>query len=139
MLKPRENWTKAGTQEELAEAMEKVVRTLPGQNYEFSQPIELRMNELVSGVRSDLAVKVYGDELDSLLSYANRIAQELRTVRGAQDIKVEQIAGMPMVTIEIDRAKVARYGLNVKDVQDVVEIALGGVSAGTGDAGRSAV
>jgi len=130
MLKPREQWRRAKTQEELVEAMSEVVRQIPGQNYEFSQPIELRMNELVSGVRSDLAVKVYGDELDTLLQYANRIAAELRGVAGADDVKIEQIAGMPMVSIEIDRAQVARYGLNVKDVQDVVEIALGGVSAG---------
>ncbi len=130
MLKPREQWRRAQTQAELVAAMSEVVRKIPGQNYEFSQPIELRMNELVSGVRSDLAVKVYGDELEPLLQYANRVAAQLRAVPGADDIKVEQIAGMPMVTIEIDRAKVARYGLNVKDVQDVVEIALGGVSAG---------
>ena len=130
VLKPREQWKKAGTQVELAEAMEEVVRKLPGQNYEFSQPIELRMNELVSGVRSDLAVKVYGDEMDVMLRYANRIAEELGRVPGAQDIKVEQVSGMPMVTIEVDREAVARYGLNVKDVQEVIEIAMGGVGSG---------
>jgi cobalt-zinc-cadmium resistance protein CzcA len=130
LLKPREQWKKARTQEELAEAMEKVVRDLPGQNYEFSQPIELRMNELIAGVRSDLAVKIYGDDLGVLLQYAGRVADELRQVPGAQDLKIEQLAGMPMVTIDIDRTAVARYGLNVKDVQDVVEIALGGVEAG---------
>ena len=130
LLKPRAQWKKAKTQEELAEAMEQVVRNLPGQNYEFSQPIELRMNELVAGVRSDLAIKVYGDDLDVLARYAGRISEELRTVPGAADIKVEQVAGMPMVTTDIDRSAVARYGLNVKDVQDVVETALGGVSAG---------
>ncbi len=129
-LKPREQWKKARTQEELAGAMEKVVRELPGQNYEFSQPIELRMNELVAGVRGDLAVKVYGDDMDTLREYAGRIARELGEVPGAADLKVEQIAGMPMITIEIDRAAVARYGLNVRDVQEVVEIALGGMTAG---------
>ncbi len=130
MLKPREQWKKARTQLELTEAMEEVVRKIPGQNYEFSQPVELRMNELVSGVRSDLAVKVYGDEMEEMLKYANLVAEELRNVPGAQDIKVEQVAGMPMVTIEIDREAVARYGLNVKDVQEVVEIAMGGATAG---------
>jgi len=130
MLTPRKQWKKAKTQEELAEAMEAIVQQLPGQNYEFSQPIELRMNELVSGIRSDLAVMVYGDEMDVMSRYANQIARELQNVPGAQDIKVEQGTGMPMLTIEIDRAAVARYGLNVKDVQDVVEIAMGGVSAG---------
>ncbi|GMU83750.1 MAG: hypothetical protein AMXMBFR47_36200 [Planctomycetota bacterium] len=130
MLKPREHWKKARTQEELAEAMEKIVRDLPGQNYEFSQPIELRMNELIAGVRSDLAVKIYGDDLGVLLEYATRVAEELGQVPGAQDLKIEQLAGMPMITIDIDRGAVARYGLNVQDVQDVVEIALGGREAG---------
>ena len=130
LLKPRHQWKKAKTQEELAEAMEAVVHHLPGQNYEFSQPIELRMNELIAGVRSDLAVKVYGDDLDTLMQYAAQIAEELRQVPGAADIKIEQLAGMPMITIDIDRAAVARYGLNVQDVQEVVEIALGGVAAG---------
>lgn len=130
MLKPRAQWKKARTQEELAEAMEKVVKDLPGQNYEFSQPIELRMNELIAGVRSDLAVKIYGDDLAVLLEYAGRVAEELGQVPGAEDLKIEQLAGMPMITIDIDRAAVARYGLNVQDVQEVVEIALGGMEAG---------
>ncbi len=130
VLKPREQWKKARTQIELAEAMEAVVRKLPGQNYEFSQPIELRMNELVSGVRSDVAVKVYGDDMETMRRYALLAAEELLDVPGAQDIKIEQVAGMPMVTIRIDRQAVARYGLNVEDVQQVVEIALGGAVAG---------
>ena len=130
LLKPREQWKRAQTQEALAEAMQRVVQDLPGQNYEFSQPIELRMNELIAGVRSDLAVKIYGDDLDELLRYANRVAEELRAVPGAEDLKIEQLAGMPMITIDIDRAAVARHGLNVKDVQEVVEIALGGMEAG---------
>ena len=130
MLKPREQWKKAEAQLELTEAMEAVVRKIPGQNYEFSQPVELRMNELVSGVRSDLAVKIYGDEMEVMQKYAAIVAEELRKVPGAEDIKVEQVAGMPMVTIEINRQAVARYGLNVKDVQEVIEIALGGANAG---------
>ena len=88
------------------------------------------MNELIAGVRSDLAVKIYGDDLEVLLRYANRVAEELKGVSGAQDLKIEQLAGMPMITIDIDRGAVARYGLNVKDVQEVVEVALGGVEAG---------
>ncbi len=130
MLKPRGQWKKDRTQLELTEAMEEVVRRIPGQNYEFSQPVELRMNELVSGVRSDLAVKVYGDEMEVMQQYALLVADELNKVPGAQDIKIEQVAGMPMVTIQIDRQAVARYGLNVQDVQEVIEIALGGATAG---------
>ncbi len=129
-LKPREQWRRARTQQELVAAMEQAVRQLPGQNYEFSQPIELRMNELVSGVRSDVAVKIYGDDLETMLRYAGDVAATLADIPGAADIRTEQVAGMPMLTIDVDRSAAARYGLNVRDVQDVVEIALAGASAG---------
>ncbi|MHB9138421.1 MAG: efflux RND transporter permease subunit [Victivallaceae bacterium] len=129
-LKPKSGWKKAKSQDELVAAMQKVVATVPGQNYEFSQPIELRMNELISGVRSDLAVKIYGEELETMTEIATRAAEILEKIKGAQDIKVEQAAGLPFLTIEVDRMAIARYGLNVKDVQDVVEIALGGAKAG---------
>lgn len=130
MLKPRAQWTKASTQTELAEKMESVLQAFPGQNYEFSQPIELRFNELISGVRSDVAVKVFGDELDAMLKGATQIAAVLKATPGAADIKVEQVTGLPVLTIDIDRSSIARYGLNVADVQAVVETAVGGVSAG---------
>src|SRR5690606_11566373 len=97
---------------------------------EFSQPIELRFNELISGVRSDLAVKVFGDDLEILNGAANRIARVLATVEGAADIKVDQTSCLPVLTIDIDRAAIARYGLNVSDVQEVIEIAVGGRSVG---------
>lgn len=129
-LKPKSGWKKAKSQEELVAAMQKVAAGVPGQNYEFSQPIELRMNELISGVRSDLAVKVYGEDLDKMTEIATRAAGILEKIKGVQDIKVEQAAGMPFLTIEVDRMAIARYGLNVKDVQDVIEIALGGAKAG---------
>jgi cobalt-zinc-cadmium resistance protein CzcA len=129
-LKPKSGWKKAKSQEELVAAMQKVTAGIPGQNYEFSQPIELRMNELISGVRSDLAVKIYGEELDKITEIATRAAKILEKIKGAQDIKVEQAAGMPFLTIEVDRMAIARYGLNVKDVQDVIEIAIGGAKAG---------
>jgi cobalt-zinc-cadmium resistance protein CzcA len=130
MLKPRSQWSKASTQNELAEKMAKVLEAYPGQSYEFSQPIELRFNELISGVRSDVAVKVFGDELDVMLKGATQIAGILKATPGAADIKVEQVTGLPVLTIDIDRANIARYGLNVADVQAVVETAVGGVSAG---------
>ncbi len=130
MLKPQKNWTKARTQEELAEAMEEALARLPGQNYEFSQPIELRFNELISGVRSDLAVKVFGDDLEVMTKHANRIAGILGGVRGASDIKVEQTSGLPVLTIDIDRRAIARFGLNVSDVQEVIETAIGGSTVG---------
>jgi len=129
-LKPLEQWRKAKNQAELVAAMERVVRDIPGQNYEFSQPIELRMNELVSGVRADVAVKVFGEDAELLRQLAERAAEAVSTVRGSADVKVEQAAGLPVVTIKIDRTKIARHGLNVSDVQDVVGTALGGAPVG---------
>ncbi|MCC6552486.1 MAG: CusA/CzcA family heavy metal efflux RND transporter [Polyangiaceae bacterium] len=130
MLRPRSSWKKASTQEELAEAIAEVLEGLPGQSYELSQPIELRFNELISGVRSDVAVKVFGDDLEDMLRQANRIGAVLRSTPGAADVKVEQVTGLPVLTIDIDRRAIARHGLNVADVQAVVEAAIGGMSAG---------
>ena len=130
MLHPREQWTKAETQEELAEAIEKVIANLPGQNFEFSQPIELRFNELIAGVRAELAVKVFGDDLQQLADAGNKVAAVLNTIPGAADVKVEQVSGLPVLTVDIDRAAIARFGQNVSDVQGIIEIAMGGKSAG---------
>jgi cobalt-zinc-cadmium resistance protein CzcA len=130
MLTPRSQWTKAKTQEELAEAMEEALQKLPGQNFEISQPIELRMNELIAGVRADLAVKVFGDDLETMTSAANRIASILRSIPGSADVKVEQTAGLPVLTVQIDRDAIARYGLDIADVQEVVETAFGGSVVG---------
>jgi heavy metal efflux system protein len=130
MLKPRSQWKKASTQAELAESMERVLQGFPGQSYELSQPIELRFNELISGVRSDVAVKIFGDDMAVMLPAAEKAAKLLSATPGAADIKVEQVTGLPVLTIDIDRKAIARYGLNVADVQAVVETAVGGVSAG---------
>ena len=130
MLKPRKQWKKARTQPELAAKMGEALEKLPGQNFEMSQPIELRFNELISGVRSDVAVKIFGDDLESMTGSANRVAAILRGVRGAEDIKVEQTSGLPVLTVDVDRAAIARYGLSVGDVQDVIETAIGGSVVG---------
>lgn len=130
MLRPHEQWKKATTQEELAEAIEKVIANLPGQNFEFSQPIELRFNELIAGVRAELAVKVFGDDLQQLANAGNKVAAVLNTIPGAADVKVEQVSGLPVLTVDIDRAAIARFGQNVSDVQGIIEIAMGGKSAG---------
>src|SRR6185436_14841562 len=98
--------------------------------YEFTQPIQMRFNELIAGVRSDVAIKVFGDDLDTMLATANRIARVVRNVPGATDVKVEQVTGLPTVAVDIDRRAAARYGLDLADVQDVVRTALGGVPAG---------
>jgi cobalt-zinc-cadmium resistance protein CzcA len=132
MLKPLDKWPEPRrTREELIDAIRDETATIPGNNYEFSQPIQLRFNELISGVRSDVAVKIFGDDEDVLNSTANRIAEVLQRVPGATEVKVEQTTGLPMLTVNIDRGKATRYGLNMSDVQDVVATAIGGREAGT--------
>lgn len=119
-----------GHKGKLLKLIELTVKTLPGNNYEFTQPIQMRFNELIAGVRSDVAVKVFGDEFDDMEPGAQRIAGILRGVRGSADVKVEQTKGLPVMNIEIDRVAISRYGLNIVDVQDVVAIAIGGREAG---------
>ncbi|MBN3470555.1 CusA/CzcA family heavy metal efflux RND transporter [Pseudomonas savastanoi pv. phaseolicola] len=132
MLKPQSEWPDPDkSREALIADMQKAAASVPGSNYELSQPIQLRFNELVSGVRSDVAVKVFGDDMNVLNQTAAKIAATLQKVSGASEVKVEQTTGLPVLTINIDRDKAARYGLNVADVQDAIAIALGGRQAGT--------
>jgi cobalt-zinc-cadmium resistance protein CzcA len=131
ILKPRDQWPhphepKSALVQRLEEALEEV----PGHNYEFTQPIQMRFNELISGVRSDVAVKVYGDDFDAMQTTAAAIAGVLQDIYGAADVKVEQTTGLPILSVLIDRAAIARYGLNVADVQDVVAIGMGGREVG---------
>jgi cobalt-zinc-cadmium resistance protein CzcA len=131
ILKPRAQWPDRGrSKADLVRAMEERLLDLPGNVYEFTQPIQMRFNELIAGVRADVAVKVFGDDLAELTATAERVAGVLRGIRGAADVKVEQSAGLPVLTVDIDRAAAARYGLNVTDVQQVVRTALGGSQAG---------
>ncbi|HEU4365272.1 MAG TPA: efflux RND transporter permease subunit, partial [Candidatus Krumholzibacteria bacterium] len=131
IMKPREEWPDPRKpKDQLLDEIEAVVGAVPGNNYEFTQPIEMRFNELIAGVRSDLAVKLFGDDLDVLLEHAARVEEILRDVPGASDVRTEQVTGLPLLTVEIDRGAIARYGLNITDVQDVIEIAIGGKSAG---------
>ncbi|RDK07055.1 CusA/CzcA family heavy metal efflux RND transporter [Cupriavidus lacunae] len=132
MLKPVSQWPEPRrTRDELIAAIRDEVGKLPGNNYEFSQPIQLRFNELISGVRSDVAVKVFGDDNPVLEQTANRIAAVLQGIPGAAEVKVEQTTGLPMLTVQIDRNKAARYGLNLSDIQDAVAIGIGGKVSGT--------
>lgn len=131
MLKDRSDWPDAGkSKAELLSEMEETLENVPGNAYEISQPIQLRFNELISGVRSDLGIKVYGDDLKQLLETGNAIAKLLNSVAGAADVKVEQVAGLPVLSVQANRAALYRYGLNVADVQDVLATALGGTEAG---------
>lgn len=132
MLNPESEWPEPRkTRPELLAAIQEVVSKVPGNNYEFSQPIQLRFNELISGVRSDVAVKLFGDDMDILNDTAAKISAVMGKVQGATEVKVEQTSGLPMLTVNIDREKTSRYGLNVGDVQDVISTAIGGKEAGT--------
>ncbi|MFW2389262.1 MAG: efflux RND transporter permease subunit [Polyangiales bacterium] len=130
MLTPISNWTAADTKEELIEAMEHTLHEeVPGQRFSFSQPIEMRMNELISGVRSDVAVNIYGENLAALRKAGDDLVRILRTVPGAADVKAEQSAGLPVLRVRVDRDRIARYGINVSDVLDAVA-AMGGRNVG---------
>jgi len=131
MLKPRADWPDPErSTADLVAALKDALAALPGNAYEFTQPIEMRFNELISGVRSDVAVKVFGDDMAVMDRTATAIAEMLEAVPGAADVKVEQTTGLPMLTLDIDRARIARLGLNVADVQEALSIAAGGRAAG---------
>ncbi len=131
ILKPRPEWPdprKPKTQ--LVAEIEKAVKSIPGNSYEFTQPIQMRMNELISGVRADVAVKVYGDSLDQLAQIGGKVLEVTQSVAGAADARLEQTAGLPLLTVTPDPAALVRYGLNRRNVQDTVATAVGGEVAG---------
>ncbi|HMM45732.1 MAG TPA: CusA/CzcA family heavy metal efflux RND transporter [Candidatus Macondimonas sp.] len=131
MLKPQSAWPDPSrSKADLVAAIQAAVERVPGNNYEFTQPIQMRFNELLSGVRSDVAVKVFGDDMAVMEATATEIAEVLEQVPGAADVKVEQTTGLPMLTFVIDRAQIARYGLNVGDVQEALAIAVAGREVG---------
>ncbi|OYY33241.1 efflux RND transporter permease subunit [Reyranella sp.] len=130
-LKPRSEWPDPNrSKADLVAAIEKRVEQIPGNNYEFTQPIQMRFNELISGVRSDLGIKIFGDDLDTLLSIATKVQSVVQAVPGAADAKTEQVSGLPMLTVKPNRAALARYGITLAELQEVVEIAVGGREAG---------
>ena len=131
ILKPRSEWPNPKkSKADLVREMEAAVTKLPGNNYEFTQPIQMRFNELISGVRADVAVKVFGDNMEVLEEVGQAVEKILATVPGATDVNLEQTTGLPLMTIQMKRDALARYGLNVADVQETIEIALGGKTAG---------
>ncbi|PPD55584.1 MAG: CusA/CzcA family heavy metal efflux RND transporter [Methylotenera sp.] len=132
MLKPQSEWPNPHlSKSELVSQIQTAVNDVPGNNYEFTQPIQMRFNELISGVRSDVAVKVFGDDMKVMESTAEQISTILSTVQGGEDIKMEQTTGLPILTVNIDRQKIARLGVNVADVQEAISIAMNGREAGT--------
>lgn len=131
IMKPRSEWPDPNLPRmELVKRIEKALREIPGNNYEFTQPIQMRFNELISGVRSDVAVKIFGDDMQVLLDSGREIEKILKEIPGASDVKVEQSTGLAVLTIELNRPLLARYGLNVADVQEVIAISMGGKQAG---------
>ena len=131
MLKDRKDWPNPRKpRAELLAELQAAVATIPGNKYEFTQPIQMRFNELLAGVRADVAVKVFGDDLDQLLSIGKTVGAVVEGIAGAQDVGVEQITGLPVLQIRPDRAALARLGLNVEDVQEVVAASIGGAVAG---------
>lgn len=131
ILKPRSDWPDTSkTKDELVEEMERALEELPGNNYEFTQPIQMRFNELISGVRADLGIKIFGDDLDQLVLTANDVLKVVNGIDGAADARVEQVTGLPTLSVIPNRTALGRYGLNVAELQDWVSAAIGGESAG---------
>jgi cobalt-zinc-cadmium resistance protein CzcA len=130
-LRPRSEWPNSWrSRADLVAEMQEAVQQIPGNNYEFTQPIQMRFNELLSGVRADVAVKVFGDDLEALLATGGQIEDIMSAIPGAQDVKVEQITGLPVLQVTPDRNALARFGLNVSDVQNTLRASLGGAVAG---------
>ena len=131
LMKDRKDWPDPDkTKNQLVEEIKAVMLTYPGNKYEFTQPIEMRFNELISGVRSDLAVKVFGDDFDQLMTTATEVEAVIKAVAGATDVRIEQATGLPILSIIPNRQALARYGLSVADVQEVVSTSLGGRVSG---------
>ncbi len=130
VLKPKKEWTTASTRDDLADIMKKAMSVIPGIVFEFTQPVQLRFNELMTGVRSDVAIKIYGDDLNILTEKANQVASLINKVQGVGDIQVEQVQGLPQITVRYNKAKLSQYGLKVKDVNMVLRTAFAGSKAG---------
>jgi heavy metal efflux system protein len=129
VFRPREEWTTAGDKEELIDSMRSALSTIPGMLVSFSQPIQCRIDELVAGTRAQLIIKVFGEDMETLAGLADRIADVAGRIPGAKDLSVERVAGQSYLSVTIDRGRIARHGLNVSDVLDVLEIAVGGKTA----------
>ncbi|MEQ8205000.1 MAG: efflux RND transporter permease subunit, partial [Woeseia sp.] len=131
IMKPRDQWPDPKkSKADFIEELEAIVTPIPGNNYEFLQPIQMRFNELLAGVRAQLAVKVFGDDIDQLASIANEIESAINRVDGAADVMVEQTTGLPVLTFELKRTSLSRYGVSIDEVQSLLATAVGGTVAG---------
>ncbi|MFC4633153.1 CusA/CzcA family heavy metal efflux RND transporter [Dokdonia ponticola] len=131
VLKPKSEWTSATSKDALADQFKEALAIIPGMEVEFTQPIEMRFNELITGVRADIAIKIFGDDLDILAKKGNEIGDLIKDVPGAADVSVEKIAGLPEMNVTFDRRKIARYGLNIQEVNDMVAMGFAGKSTGS--------
>ncbi|TRW26483.1 efflux RND transporter permease subunit [Flavobacterium zepuense] len=130
LLKDKSGWTSASTKEELMEKMEEALEDIPGASTEFSQPIQMRFNELMTGVRSDVAIKIFGEDIDLLVSKGDEVMQLIKNVEGVSDAKAERVAGLPQITVRYNKDKLALYGLNIGDLNRVIRMGFAGASAG---------
>ncbi len=126
VLKPKNEWVSASTKDELADKFKEALSIIPGMEVEFTQPIEMRFNELITGVRADIAIKIFGEDLDLLSIKANEVKKLIENVEGAADITVEKTVGLPQMNIKFDRKKIARYGMNIADLNDVIAMGYSG-------------
>jgi len=130
-LKPKSEWVSAQSKDELADKFKEALSEIPGIDYEFTQPIEMRFNELITGVRADLAIKIFGEDLDILYKKALEVEKAIQNVEGAADISVEKTAGLPQMTVKYNRNNIAKYGLNIEDLNKIITMGFAGMPAGT--------
>lgn len=130
-LKPKKEWTSARSKDELADKFKEALAVIPGMEVEFTQPIEMRFNELITGVRADVAVKIFGEDLNLLSTMAEKIKELIKNVEGASDITVEKVEGLPQMSVKFQRNKIARYGLNIADVNRVISMGFAGETVGS--------
>lgn len=130
-LKPKSEWVTANSKDQLTDKFKEALTDIAGIDYEFTQPIEMRFNELITGVRADLAIKIFGEDLDVLYETASKIETAIQNVEGAADISVEKVAGLPQMTVEYDRKKIAKYGVNITDLNNALTMGFAGKTSGT--------
>ncbi|GGG95864.1 acriflavine resistance protein B [Polaribacter pacificus] len=130
-LKPKSEWTSANSKDELADLFKEALAVIPGMEVEFTQPIEMRFNELITGVRADIAIKIFGDDLNTLAKKAEEISNLIKDVPGAADISVEKIEGLPEMNVNYNRQKIARYGLNIQDLNEMISMGFAGKIVGS--------
>jgi cobalt-zinc-cadmium resistance protein CzcA len=130
ILKEKDEWTSATTREELANKMQEALEEIPGVNFGFQQPIQMRFNELMTGARQDVAIKIYGEDLDVLTQQSNKLGKIIAPIEGAKDLYIEKVTGLPQIVVKFDRDKIAQFGLNIEEMNRIVRTAFAGESTG---------